>query len=85
MREVLGKMPKVAAPHNRCRECRDKIVPNLTVYRLYSYEPKTGKLSTYFAHPECARRAGLIKEDHEIPGDVVELFWRCWVKKVARQ
>ena len=85
MREVLGVMPAVRPPHDRCRECRDKIMPRMKAYVFYSYDPKAGKLSTTFAHPACARRAGLIKEDHEIPGDVVELFWRCWVKKVVRQ
>lgn len=83
MREVLSRMPTVKAPHNRCRECRDAIMPRREVYILYSYDPKAKKLSTYFAHPDCARRAGLVRDDHELPGDVVELFWKCWVKKVV--
>lgn len=83
MREVLSVMPEVKAPHNRCCTCGDKIVPRLKVYILYSYDPRAGKLSTTFAHPTCAKRAGLVRDDHEIPGDVVELFWKCWAKKVA--
>ena len=83
MREVLSMMPEVKAPHNRCCRCGDKIVPRLKVYILYSYDPRAGKLSTTFARPACAKRAGLVRDDHEIPGDVVELFWKCWAKKVA--
>ena len=60
------------------------IIKPLDVHKiLYSYDPRAGKLSTTFAHPTCAKRAGLVRDGHEIPGDVVELFWKCWAKKVA--
>ena len=85
MREVLSVMPTVRPPHNRCRECRDKIMPRMKVYILYSYDPKAGKLSTTFAHPACAKRAGLVRDDHEIPGDVVERFWKNWFKAVVQR
>ena len=76
MREVLMPMPAIEPQYSFCSYCKDKLMPGLKVYAVGSYDAKLHKLSIFYAHKECAKRAGIVKENHIFSDAEVVSFWR---------
>lgn len=83
MREILISMPRIPRILSRCSVCDDELTPNLKVYMLGSYDVKAHRFSAAYVHPQCAKRRGMVRDDHIIPAEKVLPFWRKMAVKLA--
>ena len=81
MREILIPMPRIEREHRVCSVCDDELTPNLKVYMLGSYVEKTGFEAKY-AHPQCAKKAGLVRA-HTVEDSKVLEFWQRLARVLA--
>lgn len=80
MREVLCPAPKI--PDNKCHICKKQICPNHKVYALFEYDTKKEFLNIWFAHPRCAKDAGLVTHrNSDITDSMVRTFWKKRLEK----
>ena len=83
MREIIIPMPRIPRTLSRCSLCGDELTPNLKVCMMGSYDAKRHTFSAEYAHPQCAARRGIIRDDHVVPAEKVLPLWKRMARLAA--
>ena len=76
MRAIEIPMPAIARKDRHCCFCGDELTPRIKACMIGSYDPKAHSFTAKYAHPQCARKDGVLHDEHIVPAGKVLSVWQ---------